>query len=158
MKTIILHRPRVENDPLHIAIDKIVSFEPYHYELHAMDHNQAAGTGESVVETFNHSYLVTESVEEILEMVSDKPKKRAGAKKFVKPTMEEGVAYCRERNNGIDFAQFFNHYASKGWMIGKNPMKSWKACIRTWEDRSNNEVKKNGGNRVESTNLNHIEG
>ena len=41
--------------------------------------------------------------------------------------------YCRERNNGIDADAFVNFYESKGWMIGKNKMKDWKAAVRTWE-------------------------
>jgi len=43
------------------------------------------------------------------------------------------VAYCRERNNGIDPQRFIDFYSAKGWMIGKNKMKDWKAAVRTWE-------------------------
>lgn len=52
---------------------------------------------------------------------------------FVKPTVEEVKAYCLERNNGIDAEAFISFYESKGWMIGKNKMKDWKAAVRTWE-------------------------
>ena len=44
---------------------------------------------------------------------------------FRKPTLEEVSAYCQERKNGIDAEQFIDYYESKGWMIGKNKMKSW---------------------------------
>ena len=54
-------------------------------------------------------------------------------KKFEKPTVEEVDAYCKERNNGIDAEAFVAFYESKGWLIGKNPMKSWKSAIITWE-------------------------
>ena len=53
--------------------------------------------------------------------------------RFVKPTIEEVQAYCRERGNDIDPAEFVDFYASKGWMVGSSPMKDWKACVRTWE-------------------------
>lgn len=53
--------------------------------------------------------------------------------KFQKPTIAEIDAYCCERGNTIDAEEFFNFYESKGWVIGKSPMKDWKACIRTWE-------------------------
>lgn len=56
-----------------------------------------------------------------------------GRAKFQKPTIPEIDAYCRERGNTIDAEEFFNFYESKGWVIGKSPMKDWKACIRTWE-------------------------
>ena len=55
--------------------------------------------------------------------------------KFKKPTLEEVEEYCNERNNGIDPQKFIDFYESKDWMIGKNRMKDWKACIRTWENR-----------------------
>ena len=54
-------------------------------------------------------------------------------KSFSKPTPEEVDAYCRERRNGIDGEAFVDHYESNGWMIGKTPMKDWKAAVRTWE-------------------------
>jgi len=56
---------------------------------------------------------------------------------FKPPTLEEVEAYCLERNNGIDAQQFIDFYSSKGWMIGKNKMKDWKAAVRTWEQRNN---------------------
>lgn len=56
-----------------------------------------------------------------------------GASRFVKPTVEEVRAYCRERGNDIDPAEFVDFYASKGWMVGSSPMKDWRACVRTWE-------------------------
>ena len=63
--------------------------------------------------------------------VSDKP--TTTHKKSLIPTLEEVSAYCQERRNGIDAEKFFNFYESKGWMVGKNKMKSWKAAVITWE-------------------------
>ena len=53
--------------------------------------------------------------------------------RFLPPTIEEVRAYCEERGNGIDPDRFIDYYASKGWMIGKNKMKDWKAAVRNWE-------------------------
>lgn len=53
--------------------------------------------------------------------------------RFVKPTVAEVSAYCKERNNHINAEEFVAFYESKGWMIGKNPMKDWKAAVITWE-------------------------
>lgn len=63
-----------------------------------------------------------------------------GAKKpprprFVQPTVEEVAAYCRERRNSVDAQHFVDYYSSNGWKVGKNPMKDWKAAVRTWERR-----------------------
>ena len=55
--------------------------------------------------------------------------------RFVKPSLDEIKEYCRERNNQVDPEKFFNFYEAKGWVIGKSPMKSWKAAIHTWEGR-----------------------
>ena len=50
-----------------------------------------------------------------------------------KPTLEELKAYCKERKNNVDPEKFFDYYSSNGWKVGKNPMKDWKAAVRTWE-------------------------
>ena len=63
-------------------------------------------------------------------------------KSFVKPTIEEINQYCRERNNGINANAFYDFYESKNWYVGKNKMKDWKACVRTWEQRSNKIIAK----------------
>jgi hypothetical protein len=60
-------------------------------------------------------------------------------KLFVKPTLEEVMEYCKERGNGVDPQQWIDHYTSNGWKVGKNPMKDWKAAVRTWEKNGFNE-------------------
>jgi hypothetical protein len=52
---------------------------------------------------------------------------------FKPPTLEEVKAYCKERNKGVDAEKWHDFYTSKGWMVGKNKMKDWKAAVRTWE-------------------------
>ena len=54
---------------------------------------------------------------------------------FKKPTLEEVRAYCLERKNNVDPQKWYDFYEAKGWMIGKNKMKDWKAAVRTWEQR-----------------------
>ena len=55
--------------------------------------------------------------------------------RFIPPSVEEVSAYCKSRGNGINADEFVDFYSAKGWMIGKNRMKDWKAAIRTWEQR-----------------------
>lgn len=57
-------------------------------------------------------------------------------KQFIIPSIEEIKAYCKERQNDVDSSKFFNFYESKGWLVGKNKMKDWKAAVRTWEKDS----------------------
>ena len=61
--------------------------------------------------------------------------KREAQPRFRPPTVEEVEAYCFERNNRVDPERFVDFYASNGWKVGKNPMKDWKAAVRTWERR-----------------------
>lgn len=53
--------------------------------------------------------------------------------KFIKPSLKEVEAYCKERNNKVDAEKFLDYYESNGWRVGKNPMKDWKATVRRWE-------------------------
>lgn len=62
-------------------------------------------------------------------------------KKFIPPSLEEVKSYCLERNNDIDAERFINFYESKGWFVGKNKMKDWKAAIRTWENKNKTQNK-----------------
>lgn len=50
-----------------------------------------------------------------------------------RPTIDEVIAYCKERVNCVDPHKWFDHYSSNGWKVGKNSMKDWKAAVRTWE-------------------------
>jgi hypothetical protein len=59
-------------------------------------------------------------------------------KKFKKPTIQEIKDYCFERKNNVDANKFFNYYEANGWKVGKNAMKDWQACVRTWEGNSHN--------------------
>jgi len=57
---------------------------------------------------------------------------------FKKPTVNDINDYCLERKNNIDAETFFDFYESKDWLVGKNKMKNWKACLRNWEKRNRN--------------------
>ena len=54
------------------------------------------------------------------------------SKRFVKPTIDEIELYCQEKNKHVDADRFWNYYESKGWKVGKSPMKDWKAAISNW--------------------------
>lgn len=56
-------------------------------------------------------------------------------RRFTPPSLEEVQTYCKERNNSVNAESFIDFYESKGWMIGKNKMKDWKAAVRNWEKK-----------------------
>jgi hypothetical protein len=65
-------------------------------------------------------------------------KERSG--RFTPPTLDEVIEYCRERGNTVNPNRFIDFYAAKGWLIGKNKMKDWKAAVRTWETKEASET------------------
>ena len=75
---------------------------------------------------------------------------REGRTTFKKPTIEEIENYCKERNNSVNAVSFFNFYEANGWVQGKNkPIRDWKACIRTWEQREQSNTYKSKANERE---------
>lgn len=52
------------------------------------------------------------------------------------PTIEEIKSYCCKKQYNFDYLEFYNHYSSNGWMIGKSPMVSWRAAADSWESRN----------------------
>lgn len=59
--------------------------------------------------------------------------KKTGGAVFHPPTLAEVRDYCLERGNTVDAERFVNYYTANGWKVGKNPMKDWRAAVRTWE-------------------------
>ena len=57
------------------------------------------------------------------------------SKRFIKPTIQEISEYCAEKGYNIDAESFWNFYESKGWVVGKSPMKNWKAACATWNKK-----------------------
>lgn len=70
------------------------------------------------------------------ESKEGKKEKNNNIKRFTPPTYEQVSTYCKERNNTVDAERFYDFYESKGWMVGKNKMKDWKAAVRNWERSS----------------------
>lgn len=64
-----------------------------------------------------------------IESIRGKP----ALKRFAPPALDDVKAYCIERKNTVDAEHWFSYYTANGWKVGKNPMKDWKAAVRTWE-------------------------
>ena len=74
-----------------------------------------------------------------------------GSSRFQKPTIEEIRQYCLEKGYNVDAEQFFNFYESKGWVVGKAPMKNWRAAVSTWNKREKEIPQRKRESRKEST-------
>lgn len=74
---------------------------------------------------------VNDNVNDIKKKGTNVPKENA---RFNPPSVENVIEYCREKGyKNVDADRFVDFYASKGWFIGKNKMKDWKATVRNWE-------------------------
>ena len=64
----------------------------------------------------------------------EKEEREGTPRTTIPPSLEEVIAYCRERGNTISPEHFIDYYAARGWKLGSGQkMKDWKAAIRTWE-------------------------
>ena len=71
--------------------------------------------------------------------------RKKSAKRFTPPTVDQVLAYCRERRNMVDPQRFVDFYEANGWKQGKGkPIVDWKAAVRTWERE---EVSRAGNSR-----------
>lgn len=60
---------------------------------------------------------------------------KAKSTRFVPPTQQEVEAHFSELkvlNAPKHSSEFYFFYESKGWMVGKNKMKSWKSAASRW--------------------------
>ena len=68
------------------------------------------------------------------------------SKRFAPPSVSEVREFCAEKGYAVDAEQFVAFYESKGWKVGRNPMKSWRAACTTWHKRHQSEQSGGGGN------------
>lgn len=61
------------------------------------------------------------------------------SKVFKEPTLEE----LKNEFPNLDTQRFHDFYSSKGWMVGKNKMKDWRAAARNWLSRNELPLKQN---------------
>ena len=115
--------------------------------------DRGAYTEASKTQALNTMY--TECIQDVYEMDTpgsigkDRKGKVNNNRAFSKPTVEEVRAYCEERHNSVDAETFVDFYESKGWLVGKNKMKDWKAAVRTWEkSRKESNVKAENNKKI----------
>ena len=84
------------------------------------------------------------------EYINNNSLYKKGSSRFQKPTIEEIRQYCLEKGYNVDAEQFFNFYESKGWVVGKSPMKNWRAAVITWNKREKEIPRRKRESRKES--------
>lgn len=88
------------------------------------------------------------ATQDTLHKTQDTLPKEKGAKRFAPPTEKEVGDYCLEKGYVIDPEYFISFYESKGWVVGKVKMKSWKAALTGWHKR--NEKGNNNGSHQQN--------
>lgn len=58
---------------------------------------------------------------------------------FAPPTPQEVQEYAKSIKFDLQGQTFCDYYEARNWMLGKSKMKSWKAAIRTWKTRRDND-------------------
>ena len=120
-----------------------------HERVHA---NSANGTPESTRTKAMHSIALhsrvekeKESKEKEIAHPSIEPKstqpEEPHPKKFQRPTLEQVQAHVSVTGLDVDPERFCAYYDSVGWRIGKQPMKSWQAALRTWDLKAKKDKK-----------------
>lgn len=105
------------------------------YDLYQVGNKQNNEPVTSKEQTDNIQITTTKESKEV------KKEKNNNIKRFTPPTYEQVSTYCKERRNTVNAERFLDFYESKGWMVGKNKMKDWKAAVRNWERSSKQETK-----------------
>lgn len=88
----------------------------------------------------NHVQADVPVIQSESESKSESKREAHAPARFVPPTVPEVEAYCAEHGYAINAQQFVDFYASKGWKVGNQPMKNWRAAVRTWVQRRKDEA------------------
>jgi len=72
----------------------------------------------------------TKNADNVNDNVNDNDNVKS--KVFIPPSIE----VLKTEFPNLDAQRFHDFYSSKGWMVGKNKMKDWKAAARNWLSRN----------------------
>lgn len=126
VRTAINHL-KTTGEVTHKSTSKYSVFTVVNYDLYQSNDTQ------SVSQTTSERQSNDIQTTTIEEGKKERRKENNNTVRFIPPDVDMVREYCIERNNSVDAQSFVDFYSSKGWMIGKNKMKDWKAAVRTWE-------------------------
>ena len=96
---------------------------------------QTASTTEAQLKQTASTTEAEANQQNITEQNKTKTKQEKESKRFAPPSPEQVRDYCQEKGIKVDPDSFVDFYAAKGWKVGSQPMKDWKAAVRTWSRR-----------------------
>ena len=140
VRTAINHL-KTTGEVTHKSTSKYSVFTVVNYDLYQSNDTQ------SVSQTTSERQSNDIQTTTIEERKKERRKESNNTVRFTPPDVNMVRDYCIERNNSVDPQSFVDFYTAKGWMVGKNKMKDWKAAVRTWErNHTGSKAKKNGFN------------
>ena len=140
VRTAINHL-KTTGEVTHKSTSKYSVFTVVNYDLYQYNYTQ------SVSQTTSERQSNDIQTTTIEERKKERRKENNNTVRFTPPDVNMVRDYCIERNNSVDPQSFVDFYTAKGWMVGKNKMKDWKAAVRTWErNHTGSKAKKNGFN------------
>ena len=125
-------------------------------------HNSVISNDNSVITNHNSvkevitPITVSESVS-VSVSNKDKEKDKRESRRFTPPSLQEVSEYVREKGYHVDPQAFIDFYTSKGWKVGNQTMKDWRAAIRTWERREKKTHRGNKFNQFEQNTYDYDE-
>ena len=112
-----------------VAVNRHSKFSVFIVKNYCKYHSDGTVTGSQVAVKWQSSGSQVATIEESKKV---RKKEIDIGVRFTPPTLENVIGYCREKGYSVDAERFIDFYSSKGWMIGKNRMKDWKAAVRNW--------------------------
>ena len=121
----------------HYRIITVVKYDDYQTSTDKSTDNQQTTNRQPNRQSTDNLTPYIEYIEDIESNRKIEPPsgERTSAKRFVPPTLDQVLAFCRDENLDLDAERFCAYYDSNGWMVGRNKMKSWQAAARNWAKR-----------------------
>ena len=71
-------------------------------------------------------------------------------KRFTKPSLAQVTEYKNQNQYISDPQAFLDYHESRGWVVGRSPMKDWKGAFRRWETNEKKWSKENANKQSSS--------
>ena len=71
-------------------------------------------------------------------------------KRFTKPSLAQVTEYKNQNHYISEPQAFIDYHESRGWVVGRSPMKDWKSAFRRWETNQKKWSKENANKQSSS--------
>lgn len=127
-----------------INYDKLLYKTPVNESTHPVNESSHVPVNNCSHPPVNEStHNKTTNINNTINNINKDSKESQSSKsnKFIKPTLQECKAYCKEKGWKLEFAEeFIDGNEQRGWKLnGGRLMQDWKAAMRTWMRKDYNQ-------------------